>query len=148
MMKKEFNLSEKMFSLQKLDNLPIKRRSEFLFKEDVKEFIRLLKEEAEKNVGFPTRALEGSHYPTRLKEGEVKDHDDWDCVDDAIEEGLVEDVGTGLNRAYKFTKLGKNAMAKLREFKQEGGQFSNFVFSREDEKSSSFSDNKAEGEND
>jgi len=50
MMKKEFNLSEKMFSLQKLDNLPIKRRSEFLFKEDVKEFIRLLKEEAEKEV--------------------------------------------------------------------------------------------------
>ena len=78
---------------------------------------------------FPgSNALDGSSYPTRLKEGEVKEHDDWDCVDDAIEEELVEDVGTGLNRTYKFTKKGKKAMAKLREFKQEGGNFQSFVF--------------------
>lgn len=70
----------------------------------------------------------GSKYPTRLKEGEVKEHDDWDCVDDATEEGLVEDVGTGMNRAYKFTKLGKEVMAKLRQFKMDGGNFKDFVF--------------------
>lgn len=79
-------------------------------------------------------ALNGSKYPTRLKEGEVKEHDDWDCVDDAIEEVLVEDVGTGLNRLYKFTKLGKEVMAKLREFKQEGGNFQDFVFIKQDAK--------------
>lgn len=70
----------------------------------------------------------GSEYPTRLKEGEVKEHDDWDCVDDAIEEGLVGDVGTGLNRSYKFTKLGKEVMAKLRQFKMDGGNFGDFIF--------------------
>ena len=73
-------------------------------------------------------ALNGSSYPTRLKDGEVKEHDDWDCVDDAVEEGLVEDVGTGLNRAYKFTKLGKQVMAKLRQHKMDGGNFPDFVF--------------------
>ena len=80
------------------------------------------------NTGFSSDALNGGGYPTRLKEGEVKGHDDWDCVDDAIEEGLVEDVGTGLNRAYKFTKLGKEVMAKLRQFKMDGGNFGDFVF--------------------
>ena len=84
------------------------------------------------NTGFPSSALDGSGYPTILKEGEAKGHDDWDCVDDAIEEELVEDVGTGLNRAYKFTKKGKKAMAKLREFKQEGGSFKDFVLQRKE----------------
>ncbi len=73
-------------------------------------------------------ALNGSTYPTKLKDGEVKGHDDWDCVDDAIEESLIEDVGTGLNRAYKFTKLGKEVMAKLRQFKMDGGNFGDFTF--------------------
>ena len=59
---------------------------------------------------------------------------DWDCVDDAIEEVLVEDIGTGLNRLYKFTKLGQKVMAKLREFKQEGGNFQDFVFIKQDTK--------------
>ena len=54
-------------------------------------------------------------------------------MDDAIEERLVEDVGTGLNRIYKFTKSGKKVVAKLREFKQEGGQFRNFVFKQDGE---------------
>lgn len=79
-------------------------------------------------VGMMVDSMGASKYPTILKEGEAKGHDDWDCVDDAIEEELVEDVGTGLNRAYKFTKKGKKAMARLREFKQEGGNFKDFVF--------------------
>ncbi len=82
------------------------------------------------NTGIPSNALNGSGYPTRLKDGEVKEHDDWDCVDDAVEEGLVEDVGTGLNRAYKFTKFGKEVMAKLRQFKMDGRSFGNFIFVR------------------
>ena len=86
------------------------------------------------NIGFPTTALNGSNCPTKLKDGEVKEHDDWDCVDDATEEGLVKDVGSGLNRAYIFTKLGKKAMAKLRVHKQEGGVFNDFVFVKGDGK--------------
>ena len=83
-------------------------------------------------TGFMVGSMGGSKYPTKLKEGEVKGHDDWDCVDDAIEEGLIEDVGTGLNRAYKFTKLGKEVMAKLRQFKMDGGSFGGFVFDKKD----------------
>ncbi len=79
-------------------------------------------------TGIESDALHGSKYPTRLKYGEVKGHDDWDCVDDAIKEGLVKDVGTGLNRAYKFTKLGKKVIAKLRQHKMDGGNFGDFVF--------------------
>jgi len=82
-------------------------------------------------TGFMVGSMDASEYPTRLKEGEVKEHDDWDCVDDATEEGLIEDVGTGLNRAYKFTKLGKEGMAKLRQFKMDGGNFHSFVFVKE-----------------
>ena len=86
------------------------------------------------NTGFSSNALNGSGYPTRLKEGEIEGHDDWDCVDDAIEEELVEDVGTGLNRAYKFTKLGKRVIAKLRQFKMDGGNFGDFVFEAKEER--------------
>ena len=86
------------------------------------------------NPGFSSDALNGSGYPTRLNDGEVKGHDDWDCVDDAIEERLIEDVGTGLNRVYKFTKLGKKVIAELREFKQEGGQFRDFVKNKDEVK--------------
>lgn len=83
------------------------------------------------NTGFSSSALDGSGYPTRLKDGEVEGHDDWDCVDDATEEGITEDVGTGLNRAYKFTKFGKEVLAKLRQFKMDGGNFRDFVFEDE-----------------
>jgi len=70
----------------------------------------------------------GSKYPTRLKEGEVEGHDDWDCVDDMVKEGLLEDVGSGLNRAFTFTKLGKKCASKLRQHKMEGNNFGTFVF--------------------
>ncbi len=83
------------------------------------------------STGYSSNALNGSGYPTRLKDGEVKEHDDWDCMDDAVEEGLIEDVGSGLNRAWKFTKLGKEVMAKLRQFKMDGGNFKDFVFVKE-----------------
>ena len=79
-------------------------------------------------VGMMAGSIGVSKYPTILKDGEVKGHDDWDCVDDIIEDGLLEDVGTGLNRSYKFTKLGKEVMAKLRQFKMDGGNYGDFVF--------------------
>jgi len=82
--------------------------------------------------GYMVGSPGASKYPTILKEGKVEGHDDWDCVDDAIEDGLVEDVGTGLNSAYKFTKLGKEVMAKLRQFKMDGGNFHSFIFLKED----------------
>ena len=79
---------------------------------------------------FPgSTALQASSYPTRLKDGKVEGHDDWDCIDDMVKEGLLEDVGSGLNRAFIFTKLGKRVAGELRKHKMEGKNFGEFVFS-------------------
>lgn len=72
-------------------------------------------------------SMGGSKYPTRLKEGEIKGHDDWDCLDDAVEAGLLTDEGSGLNRAFKLTKLGKKVANELRNFKSDGGSFKDFI---------------------
>jgi len=85
------------------------------------------------NSGFGSESFHASKYPTRLKEGEVKGHDDWDCIDDMVKEGLLEDVGSGLNRAFTFTKLGKECASKLRQHKMEGNNFGTFVFVSGDE---------------
>lgn len=78
-------------------------------------------------TGYPM-PTGGSEYPTRLKDGEVKGHDDWDCIDDMVREKLLKDVGTGLSRAFTFTKLGIKAAAGLRKHKMEGKNFREFVF--------------------
>lgn len=80
-------------------------------------------------VGHLLGNMGGSKYPTRLKNKEILGHDDWDCLDDAVEEGLLEDVGTGLNRAFKLTEKGMKVAAMLREHKMKGGTFSTFELS-------------------
>jgi hypothetical protein len=50
--------------------------------------------------------LDGGKYPTRLKDGEQPNHDDWSCVEDFMALGLVEDDGTGLNPVLRFTDAG------------------------------------------
>ena len=82
--------------------------------------------------GYPL-PVSGKQYPTRLKEGEMEGHDDWDCIDDAVKEGLLKDVGSGLNRAFTFTKLGKKVVHELRKHKMNGGNFKEFVSSEENE---------------
>ena len=77
-------------------------------------------------VGMHSGNAGGSKYPTRLKDREMDDHDDWDCLDDAIKEGLLTDEGTGLNRAFKLTKLGKKIANQLRNHKADGKNFSEF----------------------
>ncbi len=57
------------------------------------------------NLGSNSRP--DDRYPTRLNNGtEVKEHDDWSCLDDIEREGLVENFGTGINRAYALTEKG------------------------------------------
>ncbi len=70
---------------------------------------------------------DGSKYPTRLKDGEVTGHDDWDCLDDAVREGLLEDIGTGFTRCFKLTKYGQEVASALRKHKQEGKNIGEFV---------------------
>jgi len=70
---------------------------------------------------------DASRYPTRLKGGRTQaDHDDWDCLDDLEEAGLLENVGTGVNRVYRLTDLGREVAGRLRGHKGQGGSFSNF----------------------
>ena len=53
-------------------------------------------------------------YPTRLRIGELKDHDDWDCVDDMEVAALIKISGTGLFPKWKLTDLGRTIASQLR----------------------------------
>lgn len=85
----------------------------------------------------------GDRYPTRLKGGvEREHHDDYDCIDDMIAEGLVEvDMPeapggvliTGLveqemmtRATYRLTERGQRIAAQLRAHKGNGGRWSDF----------------------
>ncbi len=70
---------------------------------------------------------DGSMFPTRLKNGELFGHDDWDCLDNCVNESLLKDIGTGINRAYELTELGKLVAGQLRTHKMNGGVFHTFV---------------------
>lgn len=66
-------------------------------------------------------------YPTILVDGsKVSDHDDWSCVDDFIEEGLMEWQGTGINPIFVLTKESRRVCNLIREHKQNGGTFGTF----------------------
>lgn len=68
----------------------------------------------------------GTKYPTRTKKGEVRNHDDWDCLDDCELVGLIENMGTMLHRAYKITALGWKVVEQLRQHKANSGNFHSF----------------------
>lgn len=69
-------------------------------------------------------------YATRLKNNVlVPYHDDWDCVEDLVSEGLLKDLGTGINPYWELTDKGKIVAAALRKHKAEGGMFATFSFS-------------------
>ena len=74
---------------------------------------------------------DGGKYPTRLKNGELAGHDDWDCIDDAVEAGFLLDVGSSVNRAFTFTKRGNAVMVELNAFKKAGGNFRDFQPSKQ-----------------
>ena len=58
----------------------------------------------------------GKGYPTRLNDGtEVHDHDDFDCVEDMVDAGLVEWRGTGLRPVFRLTALGWAMASALRQ---------------------------------
>lgn len=86
----------------------------------------------------------GDRYPTRLKGGvEREHHDDYDCIDDMIAEGLVavtmppapEGVlVTGLveqelmaRATYRLTERGQRIAAQLRAHKGNGGRWADFT---------------------
>lgn len=71
--------------------------------------------------------IDGSKYPTVLRDGTIlQGHDDWNCVDDLIENGLLNDIGTGTNGIFRLTVKGKDVANLLREHKSKGGKFKDF----------------------
>jgi hypothetical protein len=71
-------------------------------------------------VGQGQRALLSSFvttnkHPTCLRNGKLlHDHDDWDCCEDLVREGLLLAVGTGANPEYRLTSEGQRVAALLR----------------------------------
>lgn len=72
--------------------------------------------------------LHSEKYPTLLRDGELPDHDDWDCLDDLENAGLVENVGFTMRPKYAMTDRGHEIAAALRKHKATGGQYAKFVF--------------------
>ena len=73
--------------------------------------------------------IDGAAYPIRLRNGETlpgPDYDEWDCIDDLELHGLVENIGTGLNRCYRLTFLGENLAGQVRAHKGRGKGFGTF----------------------
>ncbi len=71
---------------------------------------------------------QGRNFPTTLREGvEISPHDDWDCVEDMEDAGLVDIKGTGLNPVVHITDKGLRLAAEVTAFKTRGGCFGEFV---------------------
>ena len=78
-------------------------------------------------------------YPTRLKNREVSNHalrasyahDDWSCLEDMIQEGLLDaeihEKYTGYNEVrIKLTPMGIRIAHQLRAHRLNGGKYYNF----------------------
>ena len=70
---------------------------------------------------------DASQYPTRLKNNvDINNHDDWDCIDDLVREGLLESRGTSLYPRFELTPLGREVASQLREHKANRFSFDTF----------------------
>jgi len=59
-------------------------------------------------------------YPTRLRGGdELTEHDDWDCVEDMVQAGLILWEGTGMYPILKLTDKGWAVAGVLRKCRAE-----------------------------
>ena len=80
-----------------------------------------------------------AEYGTRLSgfflEGDKRDlgrrlieHDDWDCLNDLEDAGLLE-VMSEANGFVMLTEKGMKVAARVREWKAKGGHFATFTYS-------------------
>ena len=78
---------------------------------------------------FMGNVHDGSAYGIRLKGGETlpgPDYDEWDCIDDMENNGLINNIGTGINPVYRMTKRGNHIAGHLRAYKTQGGNYATF----------------------
>ena len=76
--------------------------------------------------------MDGSKYEIRLAFGKSipgPDYDEWDCIEDMVSLGLLEDVGFNMTPQYRMTPLGNEVVSKLRSHKAAGGSFGSFHLS-------------------
>jgi len=69
----------------------------------------------------------GEAYPTMTKNGEIFGHDDFNCLDDIEEAGLVENMGTGILPVCRFTENGYEILKQLQKHRMEGGNYQRFT---------------------
>ena len=71
---------------------------------------------------------DGSAYSIRLKGRELPgpDYDEWDCIADMEQLGLLENIGTGIYPVFRMTELGIAIAGRLRAHKASGGMFGTF----------------------
>ena len=67
----------------------------------------------------PRHLRGGDQYPTRLKDALLAGHTDFHCIDDFEAEGLMENIGTGINPVCKLTTKGWETVSNLRRAKAE-----------------------------
>lgn len=75
------------------------------------------------------RGQRNSHktkYPTQIRDGVLPDHDDWDCVEDLIAAGFMEDLGTGVQPLWKLTPKGWKVAGALRQHRAKGDACATF----------------------
>jgi hypothetical protein len=76
------------------------------------------------------RMARGQKYPTRLKDGEVVNHDDWSCLEDAEAAGFVKLVVSQSARddivTCLLTQEGRDVLARLAAFGKIGGTYKAF----------------------
>lgn len=87
-------------------------------------------------VVSPFGALQdGSKYPTRAKDGDIENHDDWSCLEDMVAAGLVRaffqrtkygEVFGDCRARVELTELGQKIAAQLRVYKAAGGNYHGF----------------------
>lgn len=82
------------------------------------------------NAGKFANTIPGDKYPTRLKEGVIENHDDWDCASDLIEHGFLTDVSDKRRVAYSLTPKGRSVINAIREYRCKGGSFETFEVSK------------------
>ena len=68
-------------------------------------------------------------YGTRLKNPieTLSEHDDWDCIEDMEDYGLVELISS-INGFIRLTDKGRKIVNKLREHKAAGKNYSEFTY--------------------
>ena len=72
-------------------------------------------------------ASERKAFPTRLRDGsELTCHDDWSCMEDMIDAGMMFALMRDRKVWVNFTPFGSDVVGALRAFKARGNLYSDF----------------------